>query len=307
MRKIATSLVCAVIVGPFGAVAAHAAPPNSQAATPQIRTYVSGAGKDSNPCTATSPCQTFQGALALTIAGGEIFVLDSANYGAVTINKAVSITSEGAVAGVLATSGAAISINAGANDAIYLRGMDIDGGHSGAVGIQFVSGASLNIQKSTVRAFANSGISFAPNATSSLFVSDTHVTGNGNNGILVSAAGSNTVNAVLNRVTASRNGVGIFGNGARANVTMTDTVSSNNSYGVGASSSPVMVRNSTLSNNNVGIAADQSAIVLVGQSTITANGTGWTSMNGGQVVSYSNNNVSGNTVDGTLTSTVSLK
>ena len=62
-----------------------------------------------------------------------------------------------------------------------------------------------------------------------------------------------------------------------------------------------------LSNNNVGIAADQSAIVLVGQSTITANGTGWTSMNGGQVLSYSNNNVSGNTVDGTLTSTVSLK
>jgi nitrous oxidase accessory protein NosD len=59
-------------------------------------------------------CQTFQAALALTAAGGEIYVLDSANYGAVTINKAVSITSEGAMGGVLAPSGAGITIAAGA-------------------------------------------------------------------------------------------------------------------------------------------------------------------------------------------------
>ena len=304
MRKTATSLVCAIVAGPLLHVAAQAAPPS---ATPQMRTYVSGSGKDSNPCTATLPCESFRAALALTIAGGEIFVLDSANYGAVTINKAVSITSEGAMAGVLAASGAAITVNAGATDAIYLRGMDIDGGHSGAVGIQFVSGASLNIQKSTVRAFANFGIYFAPNAASSLLVSDTHVTGNVGTGILVSAGGSTAVNAVLNRVTASRNGVGILANGARVNVTMTDTVAGNNSYGVGANSSAVMVRNSTLSNNTVGIAADQSATVLVGQSTITANGTGWKSMNGGKVLSYSNNNVSGNTSDGILTSTVALQ
>jgi len=71
-----------------------------------MRTYVSGTGNDSYPCLASWPCQTFQAALALTVAGGEIYVLDSANYGAVTINKAVSITSEGAMAGVLATSGA---------------------------------------------------------------------------------------------------------------------------------------------------------------------------------------------------------
>jgi hypothetical protein len=47
--------------------------------------------------------QDLQRALALTIAGGEIYVLNSANYGAVTINKAVTITSEGAVVGVLPT------------------------------------------------------------------------------------------------------------------------------------------------------------------------------------------------------------
>src|SRR4051812_43278132 len=107
MKRIATPFVCAIAGLPFLQAAAFAAPPTQQAAQPLIRTYVSGAGKDSNPCTPSSPCQTLQAALTLTLAGGEIFVLDSANYGAVTINKAVSITSEGASTGVLATTGTA--------------------------------------------------------------------------------------------------------------------------------------------------------------------------------------------------------
>jgi hypothetical protein len=62
-----------------------------------------------------------------------------------------------------------------------------------------------------------------------------------------------------------------------------------------------MVRNCTVSNNGIGIAVDQAAIVRVGQSTITANGTGWQATNGGQVVSYSN------ITNGVLTSTVALQ
>src|SRR5262245_36216700 len=54
-----------------------AAPAQAQA----TRTYVSGVGKDSNPCTAAAPCQTLQKALAQTLAGGQIYALDSANYG----------------------------------------------------------------------------------------------------------------------------------------------------------------------------------------------------------------------------------
>jgi hypothetical protein len=77
--------------------------------------------------------------LALTIAGGEIYVLDLANYGAVTINKAVSITSEGAVAGVLATGGAGITIAAGAGGVINLRGLGIDGS-SGSTAMRPVDG-----------------------------------------------------------------------------------------------------------------------------------------------------------------------
>jgi hypothetical protein len=272
------------------------------APTPQMRTYVSGTGSDSNPCTVSSPCKTFQAALALTIARGEIYVLNSANYGPVTINKAVTITSEGAMGGVLATSGAGITISAGATDVVNLRGLDIDGSNTGTIGIQFSSGQALNIQKSVIRNFTSSGINFAPSAASALFVSDSMVTNNGSNGISL----TNTGTGVVSRVTASRNGVGILAFGSSVNVTVTDSVASNNNYGVGASSSAVMVRNSTISSNSIGIAADQSATVLVGQTTVTANGTGWQATNNGQVESYGNNNVGGNTTDGVPTTTLAL-
>jgi hypothetical protein len=303
------SLVHAI---PTGAVAA---PPSSP--TPQMRTFVSGQGSDNNPCSVASPCRSLQAALALTIAGGEIYVLNSAGYGVVTINKSVTIVSEGAVAGVSATSGAGITINAGANDIINLRGIDIDGGSTASVGIQFNSGQSLNIQKVSVRGFTNTGINFAPNAgASALFISDTQVANNGSNGILVAPSGPAAVKGALSRVMASGNGlassgVGIFvygGNSTGAlNITVTDTVASNNYYGIGAGAAAVMVRNSTVSNNAVGVRADQSAIVQVGQSTLTANGTGWQATNGGLLQSYGNNNVNGNTINGTLTSTLALQ
>src|SRR5881275_1519114 len=60
------------------------------------RSYVSGTGRDSTSCTVSAPCKTLQAALTATAAGGEIYVLNSSNYGAATINTAVTITSEGA-------------------------------------------------------------------------------------------------------------------------------------------------------------------------------------------------------------------
>src|SRR5260221_700488 len=75
-----------------------AAPAQAQS----TRTYVSGRGSDTNACTQSAPCLTLQGALAKTSSGGEIYALNSANYGYLTINKAVSIVSSRGVTGVLA-------------------------------------------------------------------------------------------------------------------------------------------------------------------------------------------------------------
>ena len=232
----------------------------AQAATPQSRSFVSGTGVDTNPCTQLLPCRTFAAALSLTVVGGEIYVLNSAEYGPATINKAVTITSEGAVAGVRATSGAAITISAGASDAINLRGIDMDGTNSASTGIQFTTGGSLSIQKSLIRNFAQAGINFAPTSKSTLFVFDTTLAQNVMNGVAI----SNSATATLGRIAAFANGVGILATGANVSVTLSDVVASNNSYGVGASAAAVMVRNAMLTNNLIGISADAGAVVRVG-------------------------------------------
>ena len=119
------------------------------------RTFVSGTGTDSGTCTRAAPCKTFAFALTQTAAGGEIDVLDPAGYGAVTITKAISIVNDGVgVAAIGVSSGNAITINAGANDSVHLRGLTIEGLGSGLSGILFNSGANLAIENCVIRNFA---------------------------------------------------------------------------------------------------------------------------------------------------------
>jgi hypothetical protein len=108
---------------------------------------VSVNGNDANPCTALSPCITFQAAHDAVLAGGEISVLNTGGYGTLTITKAISIIAIGVEASIaIPSGGTGISIKAGVNDRINLRGLIIDGAGIGQTGIKFASGASLTIQ-----------------------------------------------------------------------------------------------------------------------------------------------------------------
>jgi len=302
-------LTRATILTPLLYAAAHAASPKlAPGLTSQIRTYVSGLGDDSGPCSEKAPCRTFDAAIKLTLAGGEIFVLDSANYGPFTIDKALTIVSEGSVAGVLATTGAGIKVSAGANDVVTLRGLDLDGGGKATYGIYFYSGQALSIQKSTVRNFAIAGINFAPSAASTLIVSDSLLTDNTSQAIQIAGSRTGSVSGTINRVRASGNGVGVLASGANVRLMVSELNAGTNTYGIGAASAAsIMVRSSTIGHNSVGISADQSAIIRVGQSSVTANQTGWQATNGGQIESYGNNNVDGNISDGAPSATVTLR
>jgi hypothetical protein len=274
-----------------------AAPTEAQ---PQAsRTYVSGVGKDTNACTATAPCLTLQTALAQTAPGGAIYSLDSANYGYVTINKAVSILAGRGATGVLATSNlSGVTINAGANDVIILQGLDIDGAGSGVSGIEFYSGASLNLQDSVIRGFTN-GINFHPGGSSTLLVSRTLISNN-STGITFRSAGTSTT--VLNDVQIVNNSTGITALGAStsalANVTIQSGIVANNStVGVVAGAySSVTIANSTITNNFAGLQAQAaSSLLQVSGSNVTGNRTAWQATNGGQVTSASQNSFGGNT------------
>src|SRR5256884_6185041 len=92
------------------------------------RTWVSGVGDDANPCSRTAPCKTFAGAISKTASGGEINVLDPGGFGAVTITKPITISSECFEAGVLVSGTNGIIVNVpNATDFVVLRGLDIEG------------------------------------------------------------------------------------------------------------------------------------------------------------------------------------
>src|ERR1700680_5148936 len=91
------------------------------------RTWVSGVGDDANPCSRTAPCKTFAGSISKTAPGGEINVLDPGGFGAVTITKPITISSQCTEAGVLVSGTNGIIVQAGVNDRVLLRGLDFNG------------------------------------------------------------------------------------------------------------------------------------------------------------------------------------
>jgi hypothetical protein len=281
-----------------------------------MRTYVSGSGNDSSPCTSAQPCRSLKAALTLTGPGGEIQSLDSADYGYVTINQAVTILGARGVTGVVASnvSGmmvngssnnvtlaanlSGITINAGANDMVTLKGLEIDGAGLGANGIQFNSGAALNVQDTVIRGFAI-GISFRPNAVSSFSVSgtilsnnttgllfqptiastglltDTHLVNNASGAVVQGASSASLATLMVQNGDAVNNGtVGLLSNG----------------YSV------VNVSGTTIANNGTGLQAQGTGAVLqLANSTVTGNGSGWLATNGGQVHSNGSSSIGGNT------------
>src|SRR6266446_4129482 len=174
IRKVALSLALTALACPLLAAA-----PAQAAST---RTWVSGAttADDMNPCSRTSRCKTFAGALAKTAAGGEINCLDPGDFGPVTIIFSLTISCEAGTAGIAATNGATgIRINAGATDVVTLRGLDIDGQGSGAEGIGIGRTKAVHIEKCSIRNFRGFGnapgilTSSESSFTGFLFVEDT--------------------------------------------------------------------------------------------------------------------------------------
>jgi hypothetical protein len=290
----------------------YATPASVQA----TRTWVSGVGDDVNPCSRTAPCKTFAGAISKTAAGGEINCLDPGGFGAVSIIKSMTISCPYTEGGALA-GGNGIVVNAQPTDVVVIRGLDIFGVNPPSNGIRFIAGGALHVQDCTIKRFnaANSnGISFAPSGASELYVSNTYISENGNGttgaGIQIQPTGTGSAKVVLNRVLVNNNVVGIradalAGTGA-INVSISDSEASGNAFHgiVGLSAGPtvqMLVDGTTAAQNaSQGVRAANSANVVIrlSNSNVTGNGTGTLTLAGGQILSYGNNRIDGNTDDG---------
>jgi len=276
MRRIALLAVLTGFFLPFLA----SAPAHAQA----TRTWVSGVGDDVNPCSRTAPCKTFAGAISKTAAGGEINCLDPGGFGGVTITKAITISCDAGTAGVLVSGTNGIIVNAGANDQVELKGLDIEGVGTGLNGIRFLAGASLIVDTCTIRGFKSAtgfGISFAPTTVATLHVVNSLITKNGSasggGGVQVGATGGGFARAMITRSVVDRNFVGV------------------SAAGTGPTSA-IQVFQSAVSHNasNGLLASGAGAVIKVGGSAIIGNAAAATS---GNVLSFLNNEISDNSVD----------
>jgi len=231
------------------------------AATPaqatQQRSFVKSTGSDLNNCTLAFPCRSFNAAIAQTLGGGEVVILDTAGYGPMVIDKSIKIIGPSGVYGGISVLGGAgappppttgVVINAGATDVITLRGLDIAGVPTVAplplYGIDIQNAGAVHIEKSSISNFAQTTsacIRLAPTTGTRVYVNDSFLrecrTGIDANGTAVSGDGPGVIvdNTRIERGSATSGpawGLWVHGN-----------------IGVG-------IRNSVITDQDVGIQMD---------------------------------------------------
>jgi hypothetical protein len=276
----------------------------SSIAQAQSRTWVSGVGDDTFPCSRTAPCKTFAGAISKTATGGEISVLDPGSFGTLTINKAITVDG-GTGAGwgsVLASgvTGFTVNITTGlATDKVILRNLSINCNSTNVDGIRFLAGKELHVQNVNIFQCLSDGIEVnAPaSGTMKVFVNNTSVK-NGGTGIRMASAGA-TVNVAVNKCEFANNTTGADVQAGTLNISNSN-ITGNTGAGLsagGALGSVINADNNTVTNNGgAGItAATGSATVRVNGNSIHRNGTGLS--NSGVMQTCSNNKNSGNTTE----------
>jgi hypothetical protein len=309
-------LIFAFAIGIAGACLLAPSAANAQAS----RTWVSGVGDDANPCSRTAPCKTFAGAISKTVAAGEINCIDPGGFGALTITKAIAIKCDYVPeAGVLVSGTNGFVVQAATTDIVWISGLDFEGlgaasQNTSLNGIKINSDASTSVSDCTIRGFTNgnlsdgNGIFLTSTNNTKLFVDNTLIADNSLVGVEVKPSAGATATVEIYNTRSNNNAAGFRANGSGGsgalNMDVFDSVASNNSSaGINATSTgpvvQVMVNQSTSSfNGSFGLRADGAAATIrVGSSVLTGNGNSASVNNGGNILSYLNNQINGNTID----------
>lgn len=284
------------------------------------RTWVSGVGDDANPCSRTAPCRTFAGGISKTAAGGTITVLDPGSYGAVTITKSITIESDGNPAGILHPGSNGVLINAAATDTVVLRNLALStgGGTASLDAVRVVQVGNLLIEDVVIDNSDGHGISVQPGAGAMVVhLRDVRISRSGaagaagnpgtGGGILIAPGPAASVAFTFDRVKviASRN-FGISLSGAVDGVLRGGSVagSAGDNLSV-ASGAVVSVDDSVLADasGNGALVDGSGSAIRLSRCTITGNGQGLLATAGGAIVSFGDNRVIGNAVNGAPTQT----
>jgi hypothetical protein len=269
-----TARAIALFLGLLSATLAHA--------TAQ-RTFVASTGTDANTafnCSIAKPCRGFAAAIGVTSARGEVIVLDSAGYGTIpSITQSVTINAPaGVYAGISVLSGDGVTINAGINDTVVLRGLTING-QGGANGITINNALTVHVESCLIANLNGIGIN---QLKGTLELKDTIIRNNGNIGVYVVGPGQ----ANLDHVRLEANDTGLAAEFGGQAAMQDSIVTGSPNIGVVANTptivapSQVTISRSLVSSNNFGIYVDGNnggccnAIAAISDSTISGNGVG---------------------------------
>jgi len=287
----------------------------SGSANALFRTYLSVNGSDANPCSIAAPCRLLPAALAAVDAGGEIWMLDSANFNTsvVSITKSVTILAvPGQLGSVVGNGGTAFSIS-GAGIEVTLQNLNILSlGGTGDIGVLIGNAGKVQIIDCSIfgfKGFGNEiGIWINPDANSPRVSIVGTTVRNNHHGII--ASGNAHVTISKSRLL-SNNVSGVWASSGSpnrfVNVVVSDTVSANNANGYAVtglasaatfySSTMFVTRSVASGNTSAGFTSDGgiTGLMSVGDSIAADNATGFNNTGGsGAFMTRGNNTVTGN-------------
>jgi hypothetical protein len=271
-----------------------------------FRAYLASDGNDANACNLPAPCRLLPAALNAVANGGEIWMLDSANYNTATVNitKSVSILAvPGAVGSVLAIGGPAISITS--SGPVALRNLVIVplAGGGGTNGINFSSFSSLTIEHSLIANLPGHGVYAIGGGR--VRVAHSIIRNNAFAGVMVLNGAAAEI-ASTQLLGNDYGGLYVWSlNASTTVVNVSDSVISGGTSGVESyATNPAAYARATLTRCMVESAATQglnvltssgSATIVVNASTITNNPAGFVLTGAGASIrSYGNNQFSDN-------------
>lgn len=267
-----------------------------------FRAYLASYGNDANPCTVASPCRLLPAALNAVAPNGEIWMLDSANYNATTVNIAKSaniLAIPGQVGSIVAVGNApAITIAPGMTVSLLNVAIVNNASNPGTDGIQMTSG-TLTIDDSLI---AGVGTGLDMNGTGIASVNNVNFRGV-NDGVRARNGGQI---GVSRSKFSNNSGFCAWADASVASTTSTVLVNESsfmNCYGgaiafstVAGAAARMMVANSSFANGFYGVATQSNAggpaVLSLTNSTVFSHTTGVLQNGAGAVLETQGNTFS---------------
>jgi hypothetical protein len=270
-------------------------------------------GDDANPCSRTAPCKTFAGAISKTATNGEINTLDPGGFGGVTITKSIKINAcTSGLGGVLVSGTNAIVINALATSRVTLRCLDINGLGTSLNAVRVLQARTVRVLDSQIFGFTRNAIDIEnSNSGLSVIVARNDLHDNTGAGVMVAPTlSSATAKVTVRDNLIHENGCGVVA--AQGTVDPAFNFAANCGVrdpavsGINAFAIVNSFENTIADHTTVGVfSRGAQATNRIGLNQITGNlSHGILGVNGGQILSFQNNLITGNVTNGVPTGTI---